>query len=150
MITQEAPFYICLGNYNIKTSVDNFILKLGTSSARRPATSRQVLALKNLRDFLRLRTISQHRLTTFTVFPLSPTAQSSPYVAKRAPRAFVLLSFYVWFSLNLSVNFSPFIFIRRTNWICNDSLHFRVDEHSNEFLINRGNGCVFEKYFFSF
>src|SRR5690625_5199050 len=124
MITQEAPFYICLGNYNIKTSVDNFILKLGTSSARRPATSRQVLALKNLRDFLHLRTISQHRLTTFAVFPLSPTAQSSPYVARRAPHAFVLFIFRQSFKFGdiLSVKFYLITLI----WFDMESRHSKI------------------------
>src|SRR5699024_6693984 len=49
----------------------------------------------------------------------------------------------------LLVYFCPFVFICRTDRVSNDAFHFRIDEHSNEFLVDGSNDCIIECYLFS-
>src|SRR5699024_6151553 len=78
----ELEFYFCLGNDNIKTSVDNFILKLATFSA----------SAQQLPSSEYLPTISRTRIAPLFGSPLSRQVFSSLYVPNRPPRAFVLIS----------------------------------------------------------
>jgi len=68
----ELEFYFCLGNDNIKISVDNFILKLATFSA----------SAQQLSSIEYLPTISRTRIASACTFP------------NRPPRAFVLYAFF--------------------------------------------------------